>query len=81
MGKILGLVFKIPLLGGGLKKLGERLIKSILGGLLKQGGSKNALKDLGKIAGGAAAAHIPDDLEDAGAYFLEGFAEGLEKAN
>ena len=81
MGKILGLVFKIPLVGGLLKRLGQGAVSSVLKGLLKQGGTKNALKDLGKIAGKAAADIVPDDLEDAGAHFLEGFAQGLEKAN
>ena len=81
MGGLLGLVFKIPVVGGLLKRVGQGAIRSVLAGLLKQGGTKNALKDLGKIAGRVAADVVPDDLEDAGAHFLEGFAEGLEKAN
>jgi len=81
MGKILGFVFRVPGLGGLLKKLGKGAISAVLKGLLKQGGTQSALKDLGKIVGKAAADVVPDDLEDAGAHFLDGFAEGLEKAN
>jgi len=79
--KILRVVLKVPGLGNLLKKLGKGAVSSVLKGLLKQGSTKNAMKELGKIAGRAAAEVVPDDLEDASAHFLDGFAEALEKAN
>jgi len=81
LGKLIGVVFKLPLVGGLLKKAGEGLVSSLLKGFLKQGSTKKALHELGKIAGKAAADVVPNDLEDATAHFLDGFAEALEKAN
>ena len=81
LASILTTVFRIPGLGGLLKRLGEGLLASVLKGLLGNSSTDKVIKDIGKKVGASIAKSLPDELEDPGAAFLEGVAEGLEKAN